>query len=371
MGRKTPYTLQELLSRYQFDHIALRKLITRHAVKKLGTEQSVLTLDETAFLKKGNQSAGVGRQYCGVIGKVDNAQCGVFLNDSTPQGSTLLDTKLYIKKDWFDEEDKRRDKVKIPPEITYKNKGELGIELVEDFYAQGQKADYVTGDAIYGHSTKLRRHLEQHQQKYVFSVASNFDLLERVSWQMKTAPWRTYASQAPGEKGLLENSWLDLVFCQMEPGYEYRLLVRRAHAESESLRYDIAYVPSGTETEEILEALHRRWSIEVNFKEGKSYYGLSDDEVRSYEGWYRHQSLALLGMFLGLSVQQELKKEQDMTLEITAAKPLEEPALQAQKEEEDQDIERWCGGRSHYNKIKKKTAFNAFLKKRGLALSTP
>ena len=115
MGRKTPYTLQELLSRYQFDHIALRKLITRHAVKKLGTEQSVLTIDETAFLKKGHQSAGVGRQYCGVIGKVDNAQCGVFLNDSTPQGSALLDTKLYIKKDWFDEEDKRRDKVKIPP----------------------------------------------------------------------------------------------------------------------------------------------------------------------------------------------------------------------------------------------------------------
>jgi SRSO17 transposase len=67
----------------------------------LGTANGVLIFDETGFIKKGNDSIGVSKQYCGGIGKVDNCQVGVFSAYASPFGYALLDKRLFIPEKWF------------------------------------------------------------------------------------------------------------------------------------------------------------------------------------------------------------------------------------------------------------------------------
>jgi SRSO17 transposase len=66
----------------------------------LGQDDAVLAIDETGFIKKGQKSVGVARQYCGASGKLDNCQVGVFLSWQTAKGHALLDRALYLPREW-------------------------------------------------------------------------------------------------------------------------------------------------------------------------------------------------------------------------------------------------------------------------------
>src|SRR5215211_14057 len=97
-GDATPYGVQHLLGRAQWDADALRDDVRPYVVEHLGAPQGVLVVDETGFLKKGQHSAGVARQYSGTAGRVENCQIGVFVTYTTPQGHLLLDRELYLPK---------------------------------------------------------------------------------------------------------------------------------------------------------------------------------------------------------------------------------------------------------------------------------
>src|SRR3954447_9177046 len=79
---------------------AARDLCRDHAVERLGARDAVLVVDETAFVKKGEHSAGVARQYCGTLGKVENCQVGVFLAYGSRGGHALIDRRLYLPEAW-------------------------------------------------------------------------------------------------------------------------------------------------------------------------------------------------------------------------------------------------------------------------------
>ena len=76
-----PYGMQRLLSSATWDVDGVRDDIRTYAIEQLGTESAILALDETSFPKRGDKSAGVGVQYCGTTGRVENCQVGVFLYD--------------------------------------------------------------------------------------------------------------------------------------------------------------------------------------------------------------------------------------------------------------------------------------------------
>lgn len=128
----------------------------------LGDEAGVLPLDGSDFLKQGNESVGVKRQYCGEVGKRANCQAGVFLGYASELGYTLLDRRLYLPKEWVEDDDvaERRHKCGVPTAISFQTKPELGWEMsravVDD---QQLRARWVTCDEAFGRDTAFLDHV--------------------------------------------------------------------------------------------------------------------------------------------------------------------------------------------------------------------
>ena len=111
-----PWDDEKLICKY-------RKLF----VDDLGHPDGVVIFDESGFIKKGNDSIGVGRQYCGTAGKVDNCQIGVFSAYASPHGYGLIDKQLYIPQHWFDDDhEERRNKCKLPENVIFKHQATVG-----------------------------------------------------------------------------------------------------------------------------------------------------------------------------------------------------------------------------------------------------
>src|SRR5690606_40638095 len=86
--------------RARWDLDAVRDDLQQYVLEHLAHPEGTAVVDETGFLKKGNQSAGVQRQYSGTAGRIENCQIGVFLCYVSPKGSTLIDRRLYLPKSW-------------------------------------------------------------------------------------------------------------------------------------------------------------------------------------------------------------------------------------------------------------------------------
>jgi SRSO17 transposase len=101
-GDATPYGVQHLLGRAMWDAEAVRKDLRAYVVEHLGDPHAVLVIDETGFLKKGQHSAGVARQYSGTAGRVEHCQIGVFVTYASSQGH-LADRELHLPQAWTDD----------------------------------------------------------------------------------------------------------------------------------------------------------------------------------------------------------------------------------------------------------------------------
>ena len=120
-GETTPYGVQHVLGRAMWDADALRDDVRPYVVEHLGAPEAVLVVDETGFLKKGQHSAGVARQYSGTAGRVEHCHIGVFLTYASPRGHVLLDRELSVPKEWTSDE-ARCAGAGIPAERTFATK---------------------------------------------------------------------------------------------------------------------------------------------------------------------------------------------------------------------------------------------------------
>src|SRR3954452_15471934 len=169
-GEATPDGMQRLLATADWDADAVRDDLRAYVVEHLGAPDGVLIVDETGFLKKGTKSVGVQRQYSGTAGRRENCQIGVFLGYASSRGRTFLDRALYLPQEWADDSE-RRQEAGVPEEVTFATKPELARGMLERAFAAGVPAAWVTGDAIYGDATDLRRWLEQERHPYVLAVS--------------------------------------------------------------------------------------------------------------------------------------------------------------------------------------------------------
>jgi SRSO17 transposase len=120
----------------------------------LGEEDAVLAIDETGFIKQGKKSVGVARQYCGVSGKIDNCQVGVFLSWQTSKGHALIDRALYLPKEWAQDQERRR-AAGVPEEIAFAPKPSLARAMIERTLAAGARPGWIVADSVYGGDSKL------------------------------------------------------------------------------------------------------------------------------------------------------------------------------------------------------------------------
>src|SRR5215208_4270595 len=171
-GLDRPYRMQSLLGRSRWEAETLRDRVRADVIEALGDADGVLVVDETGFLKKGEHSVGVARQYSGTAGRIENAQIGVFLTYASGKGHALIDRELYLPEAWCDAPDKRAEAA-IPDEAAFATKPALARQMIGRALDAGLPCAWVLGDEIYGSDRRLRMDLERREQPFVLAIRSN------------------------------------------------------------------------------------------------------------------------------------------------------------------------------------------------------
>ena len=303
-GEMVPDGMQRLVAYADWDAGAVRDDVRDYVVEQLGDPVGVLVVDETGFLKKGTKSAGVARQYSGTAGRVENCQIGVFLGYATPVGRTFLDRELYLPKAWA-EDRPRRAEARVGEDVEFATKPELAMRMIGRAIDAEVPASWVTGDEVYGQHCGLRRMLEERQMPYVLAVPVNQHVIATVAGKVtelrvdalaKTLPaqaWTTISAGA-GSKGPRLYHWARAVIRPLEDTRSYWLLVRRSLADPDDLAYYVCYGPERTPLRELVRVAGARWAIEETFQTAKGQVGLDQYQVRRYDSWFRHITLAML-----------------------------------------------------------------------------
>jgi SRSO17 transposase len=295
-GDATPDGVQDFLSRMRWDADAVRDDLRAYVVDHLGDPEAVLVLDETGFLKKGNRSAGVQRQYSGTAGRIENCQIGVFLGYASRHGRALIDRALYLPERWIGDP-ARCAAAGIPPGLTLITKPKLGLALLDRALEAGVPFAWVTGDSVYGADHRIRRRLEARQRGYVLAVTSGQRLgfVPVEDWLAQIPPdgWQRL-SAGDGAKGPRFYDWAYLPYRGAAPGWQKGLLIRRSTAEPEDLTYYLTHASEATTLAQLVRIAGTRWAIESCFEAAKGEVGLDEYEVRSWTGWHRHITLAML-----------------------------------------------------------------------------
>ena len=295
-GDATPDGVQDFLARAHWDADAVRDDLRAYVVEHFGATDAVLVLDETGFVKKGTKSVGVQRQYSGTAGRIENCQVGVFLAYASRHGYAFLDRALYLPEGWAADTD-RRAAAGVPAAVAFTTKPKLGLAMLARALAAGVPCAWVTADSVYGSDSTLRRWLEAHSLAYVLAVTSGQHLaLERVDdWiaELPAEAWQRL-SAGDGAKGPRLYDWAYVPYRGAPAGWRAGLLARRSIAKPDEIAYYLTQAPEATTLADLVRVAGTRWIIEAGFEAAKGEVGLDQYEVRSWTGWHRHVTLALL-----------------------------------------------------------------------------
>jgi SRSO17 transposase len=311
-GAATPHGFQRLLGRARWDAAAVRDDLQCYVAEQLGDENGVLIFDETGFLKKGDKSAGVARQYSGTAGRIENCQIGVFAAYRSAKGHALVDRELYLPKQWT--EDRQRCRAAgIPEERSFATKPELARTMLERVLRSNLPVRWVTADEVYGSDSKFRRLLENNGLFYVVAISCQQRLFldgryDRVDNHAREAPQRAWIKRScgAGAKGERFYQWALVPFGHpTETGLGKGLLVRRSLEDPDARAYFFVHAPAGTPLKELVRVAGSRWAIEECFQQAKGQIGLDQYEVRSWTGWQRHVTLAMLAHAFLAAVRAE------------------------------------------------------------------
>ena len=337
----TPRALQRFLTEAPWLHRPVIEALQEFVGSRLSSPEGVFIFDESGAAKQGKHSVGVARQYSGTLGKVGNCQVGVYLAYASSRGHALLDGELYLPREWTDDPP-RRARAGVPGSVELQTKGDLALTLLVRAQHSGHlQGQWVTGDCVYGSDPGLRDSLDKGGLYYVLEVRQNEWVFAGVSRPNTAVPtWsgqgrkphrerRVAGSAAPQTvaeiaKGVPDQEWQSLTVaegaqgerryqffrqriweCRDDlPGRECWLLLRRT-LDGSDLKYCLSNAPVRTPLLKMGQVGASRWHIETEFELEKSEAGLVEYEVRSWQGWYHHMSMALLaGAFL-LQMQQE------------------------------------------------------------------
>jgi SRSO17 transposase len=298
--------------------------VREHVKQELADPNAVLVIDPSAFAKKGTESCGVKRQWCGRLGKVENCQVGVFLCYAARGGHAPLDRRLYLPAEWAEDE-KRREKCHVPSWVVFQEKWRIGLTMLDGCRLELPHG-WVAGDDEMGRCSQLRAELRQRKERYVLDVPCNTlirDLQARrprrkqagrgrkrevpfvpVSKWTAKQPARAWqqVEVRPGTQGPLKVEAMTRRVRTRDDqgrlGPEERLLVIRTNQKGQpKMDYSLSDAGSEVPLKGLVQAHAQRYRIEQMLQEGKGEAGLDHYEVRSWVGWHHHMTLALLALW--------------------------------------------------------------------------
>jgi len=250
---------------------------------------AVGAIDETSQVKQGERTTGVKRHYLGCAGKVANGITMVHLACAREgTGHALIAARQWIPREHLDDPVKRR-LMQLPPDLAFRTKGQLAIDLLAEVLTDGVRFDFACGDEVYGSCTQLREYLETRAQAYVLRVPSNFCLTVargvRLTCKQAAATllngrrgWEV-RSAGTGAKGQRWYAWAWV--STASPGH-YPLI--RRHLVTGERAFHYCFVPASqpVSLSRLVRAAGCRWPVEGDFRSGKGCFGLGQSQVRLY-----------------------------------------------------------------------------------------
>jgi SRSO17 transposase len=306
-GDGTPDRMQRLLNNARWDARQVRDDLRGYVIERLGDAGGVLIADDTGFVKKGVKSAGVQRQYSGTAGRVENCQVGVFLAYASPAGRALIDAELYLPRSWTGDR-ARCAEAGVPAGAVFATKPELARVMLGRALDAGVPARWATADEAYGQDHKFRVFLERRRLGYVVAVPCSQPVGAGTGYGSTGSRADVLAAAAPaqawkrlsagdGAKGPRLYDWAMAalpIIREPAEGFERWLLIRRSITEPEELAYYLCFGPAGTTIGQLVRIAGARWAIEECFQSAKNETGLDQYQVRRYDAWHRHVTLAML-----------------------------------------------------------------------------
>jgi SRSO17 transposase len=346
-GDKTPDATQRLLYQAQWEADAARDRLQHFVIEVFGDEQGIGVVDETGFIKKGDKSVGVQRQYSGTAGKRENCQIGTFLSYASRHGHVFLDRRLYLPESWAAAPE-RREQAKVPEHVRFETKPEQAAQMLQHAWQMGVPMRWVTGDEVYGDSPHLREVIAQSGRWYVLAVRTYMTVWldrpavavppwigtgrkpvkERVtdeavqpmpvsavvaSWP--ESRWQRLAV-AEGEKGPRVYDWACQRMVENQeqlPGRDGWLLVRRSSSDPTEIAYYLSNAPVETDLLTLAQVASTRYTVEQCIEEAKGETGLDHYEVRYWHSWYRHITLSMMAHAWLASIRLKHTQEKGAT----------------------------------------------------------
>ena len=348
--------MQRFISDVVWDEDQMRWTYHHLVADEMGADDGVLIFDETGFVKKGTDSAGVARQYCGPLGKLDNCQVGVFAGYATRYGYALVDQRLFLPDAWFSESyGVRRHNCQVPDELTFQSKPQLAAAMLKGIVAQGLVPfGYIVADCLYGNSpefldaldacigvtalvaipgeSRCWRQRPQSEDKTYRCQGQERSKRVVVGAEHKPTTVAAFAASLPassgyrrkvseGTKGPIEYELARQRVTLSKGGLPDRtvwLVMKRTLGSEPRYAYAISHAPRSTPLRMLVWLSGRRWAIEQCFEECKGEVGMDHYEVRKYRGWHHHMLMTMLAHFFLWRLKLNLGKKSARTDGVAA-----------------------------------------------------
>lgn len=317
---QSPWPLEPLLAIHQ-----------QIVAETLGEPDGVVLIDESGIVKQGEHSVGVAHQYCGSVGKVANSQVGVYLGYVSRKGYSVISSRLFMPKQWFDAEhaDKRQ-ACGVPENLVFKTKPQIALELLQEMQQRGDLPfQWVAADELYGDSPAFRDGVAAMGKWYFTEIACSSLIWRRrpavfvPTWsgrgkrptklrlrtptnkprrvdslvaRIPKKSW-TRATIKEGSKGPLVCDFAFLRVTEARaglPGPEVWLIIRRNLDDPSEVKFYFSNAPRDILCLDLVRVTGMRWPIEIIFEESKGEVGFDHYETRSWLGWHHHMLLSSL-----------------------------------------------------------------------------
>jgi SRSO17 transposase len=342
LGKQSVRSLQLFMKHGRWDHDEMESGNQVMLSETISDPDGMITADSSEFAKKGKESVGVSRQYCGAMGKVENCQSGVFVGYSSQKGYGLLTSRLYMPKIWFspEYEHRRKDNL-VPQDLIFKTKPEIALELIKEIAESNLfDAKWIGCDATFGSDIHFLESLPK-AYFYFADIRANTQVFQKRA--KAELPLYKGKGRKPKRMRLLPNQplpqtvadiaqstrlrWQPVVLAEGAKGPIVAKVARlRVYPSRDGLprdssvwlfmrkdpdgrvKYSLSNAPKKIPLSEMCKASVMRWPIEQCFEEGKDQLGMDHYEHRSWPAWHRHMIYIFLALHFLLRLRIQFKK---------------------------------------------------------------
>jgi SRSO17 transposase len=331
--RRMHQSLHHLVADAPWSDEAMLECVRGYALAAMRKQEPVIAwiIDDTGFPKKGKESVGVARQYCGQLGKQDNCRVAVSLSVTTATFSVPVAYRLYLPENWA-EDVARRNKTGIPEAIQFQTKPRIALDQIRQAVESEVARGVVLADAAYGMDGQFRAGLRALQLEYAVGVQSSMSVwgpgqqplpakpqdkkrgrpskllrrdehhqpvsskqlalvLPETAW--KEMSWREGSKKLSSRFAVVRVRPAHRDYKQSEPHPEEWLLIEWPKGTGEPTKYWLSNLPPATPRNDLVRIAKHRWIVERDYEELKQELGLGHFEGRGWRGFHHHATLCI------------------------------------------------------------------------------